>query len=283
MKTIFPTATGCNGTFLVGQRRHPSAVTAQQVGVVVLKRQYHIHGQTLVPVDDPVGIRMIDELNPPTHGGENDFVTEFESDMAPYKPYVDLVVRHHYSTGDTCRVSVEPPLGIERLWFLRAGAAPGMPDRDAGHHMFGWENRALEERRLLAIDTGDNPPPNAPVFSNHYFNGYRRRFLQGAIPPATVAPGSIIRISRQTGSHTTTLALTLGQEQMRAHVFVADGRSPDKQRFWCRRGIPALRADTLVISPQTEEAYVVWRGIWPYDLYPADRYRMLEVSLTEGN
>lgn len=284
MNTVFPTATGCNGMFLVGQRRHPSSGTSQEVGVVLLKRHYRIQGPTLVAMDDPVGIRVADALVSVSHDGDSYNITDFESDMAPYKPRVDVVVRRYYSNGDSCQLHVTPPGGAAQLWFSRAGAVPDydeldIPDLDARRHMFGWELRALAPRRLQAIDADDDPPADAPVFDNRFFNAYRRNFAQGAYPAATIAAGSTIRITRSGSSN---LELRLGQEQLRAFIYVAEGRSPDRKRFWCRREISAPSIDTVVMSPQSNEAYVVWRGIWDYGLFPQDRYRELEVSLKEA-
>ncbi|WP_350282058.1 hypothetical protein [Nitrosomonas sp.] len=283
MKTVFPTAIGCNGMFLVAPRRHPTSGTSQEVGVVLLKRHYQIQGQDLVPAHDPVGIRVTDAQVTVSHDGDSYRITDFESDMAPYKPCVDMVVRRHYSNGDSCQLHVMPPGGAAQLWFSRTGDVPEyeeleIPDLDARRHMFGWEQRALKPRRLQSIDNDENPPANAPVFDNRFFNGYRRNFAQGGYPASNLAAGSTIRITR---SGSSTVELRLGREKLHAHVFVAEGSNPDRKRFWCRRAIPDMRVDTVVLSPQSNEAYLVWRGVWDYGLFPRDRYRELEVSMTE--
>src|SRR5690606_36724517 len=103
MNTVLPTATGCSGMFLVGQRRHPSSGTSQEVGVVLLKRHYRIQGPTLVAMDDPGGIRVTDALVSVSPNGDSYNITDVESDIASYKPRVGVVVRRYSCNGDSCQ------------------------------------------------------------------------------------------------------------------------------------------------------------------------------------
>lgn len=250
----------------------------------MLKRHYKIQGDTLVPADDPVGIRVTDAQVTVSHDSVHYKITDYESDMAIYKPRADVIVRTNYSSADTCELRVTPPGGTAQLWFSRSGAVPEqpemeIPDLDATRHMFGWENRALNPRRSHALDIDDEPPANAPLFNNLFFNAYRRTFAQGGFPATALTTASRINISRTTGSNTSTREFVLGHEDIKAHVYLFDGRNPDRKRFWCRHSIPSVKLDTLVVSPSLNQAYVIWRGVWDYEQYRADYYRQLEISV----
>lgn len=254
----------------------------------MLKRHYRIQGDTLVPAADPVGIRMADERVTVSHDSVNYKITDYESDLAIYKPRADVIVRRHYSSGDTCQLRVTPPGGAAQLWFSRSGTVPEQPEMeipglDATRHMFGWENRALKPRRSHALDINDQPPVNAPLFSNLFFNAYRRNFAQGSFPARVLIAKSRIAISRTTGDSTSALEFVLGDEDITAHVYLFDGRNPDRKRFWCRHAIPDIKLDTLVISPALNQVYATWRGVWDYARYRADYYRQLEVRLGGDN
>lgn len=284
MKTIFPAATGFSGKLLVGARRHPGSEAAEQVGAFVLKRLYRLSGSSLIPEEDATGIRMADELITVAHEGNDYQITDYESDLAVFKPLADVIVRGHYSASQTCRLQVTPPGSSAQLWFSRSGGVPdypdlGITDLDAGRNMFGWELRQVSPRKDLAVDSDDNPPASAPVFSNLFFNAYRRAFAQGGFPASQLPSGARITIER--GAQT--LHFQLGTEQVRCHLSIHDGISPDKPRFWCRHAMTPIRLDTLVVSPDINEVYTLWRGTWPYDHYPADRYRQLEVTVEELN
>ena len=43
----------------------------------------------------------------------------------------------------------------------------------------------------------------------------------------------------------------------------------------------AVNLDTLVIEPDEDRCYVVWRGVWQYDEFPEDTYRRLVVEAVD--
>jgi hypothetical protein len=55
------------------------------------------------------------------------------------------------------------------------------------------------------------------------------------------------------------------------------GHGPDKERYWCVERPIDFRLDTLVVTPSQNSAYVVWRGVWDYEQFPANNYRKLDV------
>ncbi|MBU2115933.1 MAG: hypothetical protein KKE94_19390, partial [Gammaproteobacteria bacterium] len=74
---------------------------------------------------------------------------------------------------------------------------------------------------------------------------------------------------------------SLGAEHVSARLWLADKKRPDKKQYWCRHHITNIRADTLVISPDEQRAYILWRGFWPYEQFAPEHYRQLDVSLQE--
>lgn len=289
MKSQFPTATGCSGIFLAGQRKAIFADTAQLLGVFVLKRYYRISAGQLLPEPDSDGLHLSDEMVSFSYNCVQYSTASYQADIAVYKPYADLIVRNYYTPGDSCSVHVTADGAAEQLWFSRSGDVgnnpeTGMPDPDLLRHMFGWENRGLAPRRALAAkqDSEDpekfKPPAQSPVFDNAFFNCYRRNFAQTDNPAQTFSRGSRVRISRTGHSP---LQFTLGNEQISARLLLADKKHPDKKRYWCRHHITNIRADTLVVSPDEQRAYMLWRGIWPYEQFETESYRQLDVTVQE--
>ena len=289
MKTQFPTQTGCSGIFLAGQRKAPDADIAQPVAVFVLKRYYRISAGQLIPEPDSTGLRISDEMVSFSYNSVPYSTASYQSDIAVYKPYADLIVRNYYTPGDSCSVHGRVDGAAEQLWLERSGAVTnnaetGQPDPDLLRHMFGFENRALAPRRHgAAIQINDNPvkfapPVAAPVFNNAFFNGYRRCFARPGYPFSAFGPNSQLRISRSGHSP---LQFTLGAEQISARLWLADNNRRDTKRYWCRHPITTIRADTLVVSPDELRAYILWRGFWPYEQFAPEHCRQLDVTLQE--
>jgi len=289
MKSLFPTATGCSGIYLTGQRKSAVADTAQLLGVFVLKRHYRISAGRLLPEPDADGLRLSDEMVSFSYNSVQYSTASYQADIAVYKPYADLIVRNYYTPGDSCSVHVATDGAAEQLWLSRSGGVgnnpeTGMPDPDLLRHMFGWENRGLSPRRqLAAIQINDDPvefapPAQAPVFDNAFFNSYRRNFARPGYPVSAFSHNSQVRISR-TGHSPLQFSLSTGQ--ISAQLWLADKKHPDKKRYWCRHQITNIRADTLVVSPDEQRAYMLWRGIWPYEQFETKSYRQLDVTLQE--
>ena len=78
MQTIFPEATGASGLFLTGFRRanEPSFApnAAEQLGVVIAKRQYERVGSQLISSDTNKDIKLQDEFTELEFDGETDSI-----------------------------------------------------------------------------------------------------------------------------------------------------------------------------------------------------------------
>ena len=157
---------------------------------------------------------------------------------------------------------------------------------------FGWERRDVGLRKADAPfpeDPNAYPldPPLPAAFDNRFYNGYRRdprRFAVDptALPttsppaPAYLDPGSVVRLTR-TGRPD--YGFRLGNEQLSARYQFYSGIGADAEARWQIRDVP-MRLDTLVLEPDDDRCYAVWRGVWEFDVQAEDSYRRLTVSLT---
>jgi hypothetical protein len=182
----------------------------------------------------------------------------FEHDMAAYKPEGDIIVVVGSSSA---------PL---RLWVngvLRL-SSPG------GVEGFGWQPRSADPRKQ---DAGSSPAPaGSPLpgdFNNRYFNGYRRAARVGSMPH--LAPGDRVALERDDGSF---YRFRLGGESLTAQYAYFRGTGADKDTRWLWQPL-TMRIDTLVIEPDSNRCYLVWRGSWRFEDQPVDRYRQLKVEV----
>ncbi len=56
------------------------------------------------------------------------------------------------------------------------------------------------------------------------------------------------------------------------------GSGADDERYWRSQNVP-MHLDTLVIEPEIDRCYAVWRGVWNFDEHVDDVYRRLIVSV----
>jgi hypothetical protein len=156
---------------------------------------------------------------------------------------------------------------------------------------FGWERRDVGLRKADAAHPPDPAaypldPPLPANFDNRFYNGYRRdprRFAVDPSAPATesppapgyLAPGSVVRLTR-TGRPD--YGFRLGSEQFSARYRFYSGIGLDAEARWQSRDVP-MRLDTLVLEPDDDRCYAVWRGVWELDDRAEDSYRRLTVSL----
>jgi hypothetical protein len=213
----------------------------------------------------------------------------FEHDLAPFKPEGDLVVLDFVDVTGLCSLRVDGALRLERS--LGAGES----------NMFGWASRSEEDtgmpdslmRAAQAGEFSDNPdayppewPPSIPLkdplpddFNNSFYNGYDRAAAQeaGSAPLPYLEPADFIQIVRPGPSNDYSFAL--GEEAVSAHYEFYSGFGPDKASYWQRRSV-SMNLDTLVIEPENNRCYTVWRGAWNYDDHPEDAYRHLVITAT---
>jgi hypothetical protein len=145
--------------------------------------------------------------------------------------------------------------------------------------MFGWEPRATgpraTEQGVFSNNPADYPPadPLTAAFLNTFYNGYSRAAAQ--VNPVPYFPsGADILIERDAG---TDYHFTLGRETIAAVLYRYSGSGPDEEEFWAADRI-AVFLDTLVVEPDANRCYAVWRGRWPFDSYSEGTYRRLVVT-----
>ncbi|MFT4653175.1 MAG: hypothetical protein ACI82S_000818 [Patiriisocius sp.] len=289
MKTQFPTETGFSGIYINGYRRNPSGDNAQLMGTAVVKRHYQINAGALLAIQDPdeIGIQLSDRQKDVLYDGKTNAISVYEHDLAIYKPLADIIVRDDYLVGHRYQLLVEPSTGGVQSWFSRTidSPAPLPADADAQENVFGWQPRYQGVRfdQGSVPETFPNPAPVVPdmsAFDNRFFNGYRRDFAQAGFPQNQIQAGDSISMTRTLLGETqsdTLFEFSLGQESIRANLYLYSGKGPDKDRYWCVHTLSDVRLDTLVITPSISRVYAVWRAVWDYASYPSENYRKLDL------
>ena len=273
METIFPDADGVSGAFLLGWRRRPGSAVGsdsiEQVVTVIVKRAYAVAASASDPAagsltPDPAGPAIF-EGDQPTGA----VVVDYESDLVADKPEGDLVVI----------VETPPaPLQVSVNGTVRMSqAAQAVPTLTG----LGWEPRVDTEREDEGGDFLAMTQPLPDDFQNLYYNGYRRAFNQGGPVPHPL-PGDEVEIERVGGGRYG-FTLPTAAPGLRHAWYVGEG--VDDPALWRSRTVP-FALDTLVVEPDRDVAYAVWRAVWPVDLdpdgtgpIPLDANRRLTVTL----
>ncbi|MBI5960848.1 MAG: hypothetical protein HY866_19070 [Chloroflexi bacterium] len=242
-----------------------------------MKRTYDVNhttgmltpASTALPVFDSDQTLPADDAQNPT----DQEIIQYEHDLAGYKPEADLIVWRFIGAVGTQQVRVNG-----NLWLQRAIAALDLPLEYA---LFGWEPRIDSPRATEgAFPTDENayplPAPLPAGFNNRFYNGYLRAAALAA-PFAYFPPGASITIIR---AGVTDYRTTLRTESLTATYYVYSGSGPDVEERWQPHAV-TMNNDTVVISPQDDQCYVVWRGVWPFANHPETDYRRLEVTLQE--
>ncbi|MFN2109108.1 MAG: carbohydrate binding domain-containing protein [Anaerolineae bacterium] len=238
--------------WFTAEGRWPSTVSATEMQVVV--RTASVDGRTVFYDDVNVFSRI-----------------RFEHDLAPFKPEGDIAVLDFLTVTGLTRFRVN-----DQTWLERTISS-------SDFDMFGWEPRAVDPRKGEAAFPEDDasyplPEPLPSGFNNRFYNGYRRDALQLSALPY-FSPGDQVRIQRPGPSDD--YGFTLGNETVTAQVRYYRGYGPDEERYWLSQNVPVV-ADTLVIEPEKNCCYVIWRGVWDFDAHPEDAYRQLNVSVAES-
>jgi len=216
-----------------------------------------------------------------TLGADGDMVTyanalvttvDYESDLVAFKPQGDLIV-----IADTPPV----PLSVSVNGTVRMSqAAEAVPTLTG----LAWEPRAGTTREAEGGDFLAMTQALPDDFQNIYYNGYRRAFDQGG-PVPFLAPGDEIEVGRAGGDR---YGFTLPTEApaLRHQWYVGEG--VDDPCLWRGREVP-FALDTLVVEPDRDVAFAVWRAVWPVDLdpdgtgpIPLDANRRLTVTLEDA-
>jgi hypothetical protein len=268
MQTIFPNATGYQGFFLVGYRKNPANTThIQRTGTVLLKRTYTITPSNTEPETGAVLPTTALPVFVQDQFTSDGSMLLYEYDLESYKPEGDVVVLGF--VGGTGTVSVQVH---NQVWLRRTLAA-------GDTHLFGWHLRSDEPRRsegAFPLDDAQYPLPN-PLpsdFNNRYYNGYRRGVnLLNPVPYVPVGVPVLIERSD------TRYGFRLGSEVVTARYSYYPGTGPDDDCRWRHQTVP-MPLDTLVIEPDANRCYAVWRGVWDFDERQTGDYRRLLVSAT---
>ena len=198
----------------------------------------------------------------------------YEHDLAADKPGADTIVLPRLAF-------VPEELQVNGAAVLRR------PGTEAGVlRTFGWERRDVDPRKADAAFPEDEsayplPQPLPGAFSNRFYSGFRRAprsVVDPTVPPSVpsyLAPGSLVRLTR-TGRPD--YGFRLGNEQLDARYQYYSGIGADTEARWQSTDVP-MRLDTLVLEPDDDRCYAVWRGVWEFDDEAEDSYRRLVVTL----
>lgn len=269
METIFPELTGLASFFLNSYRRSGGAL--EQTGTVIVKRTYDVNPATgaLAPAETALPVFESDQT---LEIAPDETISQYEHDLAAYKPQGDVVVWGFVGPAGAQRLRVN---GV--TWLSRSIVAP------AGETaLFGWEPRVDSPRETDGAFPDDEnayplPEPLPAGFDNRFYNGYRRDAAVAA-PFRYLLPGDVLGVERDGDVD---YAVTLGPETVTATYYVYSGSGPDVGARWQPHTL-ALQRDTVVLTPDEDQCYVVWRGVWPFAGHPADAYRRLEVLFDEN-
>lgn len=287
METIFPDDAGYAALFLVGFRKDPAHPTqTQRVGAAILKRTYDVAPDfnpilgSVTPASEALPVFDQDQPDVPEPR------IRFEHDLSPFKPEGDATVLDFTSVTGLTRFQVN-----EQTWLERTVLAT---DFD----MFGWASRSEDAPNSRKHDAGTisaDPtayPPEWPVvnpaknplpidFNNRFFNGYHRQGrIDGDFSKLPYFPAAA-RVRIQRPGPNNDYAFTLGSETVTAKYFYYRGYGPDEESYWLSQNVPVV-ADTLVIEPEIDRCYAIWRAVWNFDAHADDVYRRLIVSVIES-
>jgi hypothetical protein len=215
----------------------------------------------------------------------------YEHDLAPFKPKSDIIVlefRDLLSCSESAD-NLDVSLWVDKkLWFKRT---LNLTD-NSQKLVFGWEPR-VNNKKLRCLDEAgkfSEKPEDYPLpsgFNNCFYNGYSRMAAQNAIKtrekkvareekdvPPYISGSEKIYITREGyGCY----CLTLPNETIIAAYYYYNGIGTDTKQQWQKVQF-TMEIDTLVIEPEINRCYIVWRGVWPFDDHPEETYRRLEIT-----
>ena len=219
----------------------------------------------------------------------------YENDLAAFKPEGDVIVPGFTDVAGLCRVKVD---GV--TWLQRNVKFNGAREKS----MFGWEPRINKEeyqelRQKKAGGYSPNPDnyplewpftdpvrdplpggpgdprvdSDHPPFENIFYNGYCRTASRLSEMPYLPVSARIL-IERDNGSD---YGFTLPGDTLSANYYYYKGTGLDKEDNWQSKSV-SMNLDTLVIEPEKNRCYMIWRGVWPFDEHYEGDYRKLEVK-----
>ncbi len=195
----------------------------------------------------------------------------YEHDLAAYKPEGDLIVLGYAGAAGSNNNRVVRVNGTTYLSRTLSSTSP--PEKS----LFGWEARVGTPRETQAGNYDNHEPGDTlpPTFDNLFYNGYRRDATN--TPLAYLPATAQIEIER---GGSVTYSFRLAGDTAAASYFTYPGSGPDDKDHWQQIRVP-MHLDTLVIEPEKNRCYAVWRGVWPYDSRPEEGYRRLLVNASD--
>ena len=195
----------------------------------------------------------------------------YEHDLAAYKPEGDLIVLGYAGAVGTNNNRVVRVNGT--TYLSRTLTSTLAPEKS----LFGWEARVGTPRETQAGKYDNHEPGETlpPKFDNRFYNGYRRDAANA--PLAYLPANAQIEIER---GGSITYRFRLAGDTAAASYFTYRGSGPDDEDRWQQTHVP-MHLDTLVIEPEKNRCYAVWRGVWFYDSRPEEAYRRLLVKASE--
>jgi hypothetical protein len=262
-------------------------LTTQDLALVLPVAKHPTTGEAVTTYYNMVQLEERDNVSE----WDPDYVLRCESDLVPYKPQSDIIVSGFARDSGTYRVVVQGD-GYTQTVLERGCRA----DEKA---LFGWEPRATvdtvnSEVRLLyrghsqEITFSRDGPPEWPAttpekdplpdgFDNAFFNGY----LRVGDAPAYLSSDARISVMRKDSAdnYSVIYAFSLAGERFDAAYYVLAGPDArDSEAFWKRHALE-MNLDTLVIEPDNDTCYAVWRGVWDFDQHADGDYRKIEIVL----
>lgn len=298
MKLELPDTRPYGGLFVVGNRLSGGGV--QEIGSIIVTAGFLLSpaggGDTHAMTQNPDLAGSAPVLADKGSVGSDGMDVTREADLAPYKPVSDVVVEGFLDgldlTGAEIRVDGSG-------WLARSEPDPALDAiylADRHRHLFGYHPRALSPRQGEAGNPLSAPVPdplepedfplrdtaeleNVAGYSNRALNYHRRGggFSATAAVSAAFVAGQRVTV-RKAGAEA--LSVTLTHPALTALYRTWCGTGPDKPPHWTRVRLGAMRADTLILRPDTGRAEVIWRAVWPWADEPEDSYRAARV--TEG-
>lgn len=174
--------------------------------------------------------------------------TEYENDLVPFKPEADIIV-----------IADAPPLPISVAvnGTIRFSQNAIIPQQLTG---LGWEDKVDTPREGEAGDVLNMTQALADDFQNRWFNGYRRNRRQGGAVPY-LQGGDRLSVVRASGDD---YGFALPDDAPTLTHAWFTGQGKDDPCLWRKRSVP-MHLDTLVIEPDRNRAYGVWRACWAID------------------
>ena len=295
MNVELPQTRPYDALFVVGTRL--TTGTVETIGTIIVKAGYLLtasggadtHAMTPDPAPAGSALVLADQATPVTDGVD----VSREADIAPYKPLADIAVEGFRAGLDIngAEIRIDDTIWLTRVDDINqdgtltaadvAGlSAPSVNDRN--RHLFGYQPRTESPRQDDAKAAANTTPKSLAEFS-HYANGFLNFHRRGGGFAASAAIGSAVqqgqRVTvRKAGA--TALSVTLPIPSLTALYRTWCGDGPDKAPYWTRKSLGPMRADTLILRPDSGKAEVIWRATWHWVDEPADSYRSIRV--TEG-